>query len=253
MTVEEIKQAYPFLYETHMHTKEASACATRCGSDMADAYKAYGYAGVIVTDHNWGGNTCIPRDLPWEEWIEKFFEGYRNTKARGDEIGLDVFCGYEAGYGGPEFLIYGVTPEWMAKHPELKTLPVGDLRKVINEGGGMVIQAHPFREEWYIDEVRIYPNDVEGVEIVNATHSNTRSHSHNNPEFDTKAIALAKEYNHLTTGGSDMHSTDLFGGGMAFPTKLESIQDFISRVRNRDDYVITNGEHWYTRTGDLII
>ena len=72
MTVEEIKAKYPFLYETHMHTKEASACARCSGDEMARAYKEAGYAGVIVTDHNWGGNTCVDRSLPWEEIDNRF-------------------------------------------------------------------------------------------------------------------------------------------------------------------------------------
>ena len=41
---------YPYLYETHMHTSQASACARQPGAAMAKAAKDAGYAGVIVTD-----------------------------------------------------------------------------------------------------------------------------------------------------------------------------------------------------------
>ena len=40
-----------YVYETHMHTSEASACAGSTGTQMARAYKAAGYTGIIVTDH----------------------------------------------------------------------------------------------------------------------------------------------------------------------------------------------------------
>lgn len=40
-----------YLYETHMHTSEASACAGSTGAQMARAYKEAGYTGIIVTDH----------------------------------------------------------------------------------------------------------------------------------------------------------------------------------------------------------
>ena len=68
---------------------------------------------IIVTDHNWGGNTAVNRYLPWKEWVGQFAEGYEDAKRAGDEVGLDVFFGYEAGYRGTEFLIYGVDKEFM--------------------------------------------------------------------------------------------------------------------------------------------
>ncbi len=253
MTVEEIKAKYPYLYETHLHTNEASACAQNSGAEMARAHKEAGYTGIIVTDHNWNGYTCVDRELPWSEWIDKFFMGYKNAKAEGDKIGLQVFCGYEAGYSGPEFLIYGLDPEWMKDHEELKNATPEEQYEIVKQGGGMVIQAHPYREEWYIEEIKLFPDVVDGCEAVNATHSNSRSKSHNNPEFDVRAIAYAKEHNFSTTAGSDIHSVNALCGGMAFPTKLLDIKDFINRVKNKEDYVLTNGEHWYTRTGDLII
>ena len=64
-----IRQTYPYLYETHLHTSESSACARCTGSEMARACKEYGYSGIFVTDHNWGGNTAIDRTLEWEEWV----------------------------------------------------------------------------------------------------------------------------------------------------------------------------------------
>lgn len=252
MTVEEIKAKYPFLYETHMHTKEASACARCSGDEMARAYKEAGYAGVIVTDHNWGGNTCVDRSLPWEEWLDLFFTGYDNAKKTGDEIGLQVFRGYEAGYGGPEFLIYGLEKEDMKKHPEIKTASPEEQYKLVKELGGMVIQAHPYREEWYIDKVRLFPDCVDGAETINATHSSSKSTSHNKPVFDERAVVYAKEHEFPQTAGSDQHSTFLFGGGVAFPTKLESIQDYIKRIINKEDYVLTNGEAWYDNQGNVI-
>ena len=58
---------------------------------MAVKYKEEGYTGIIVTDHFFNGNTTVPRDLPWEERVELFCKGYENAKAKGDEIGLDVY------------------------------------------------------------------------------------------------------------------------------------------------------------------
>ena len=60
-----LPKGYPYLYETHLHTSQGSACAVDTGKRMAEACKAAGYTGIIVTDHNWGGNTAVNRYLPW--------------------------------------------------------------------------------------------------------------------------------------------------------------------------------------------
>lgn len=253
MTVEEIKKKYPYLYETHMHTSESSACGKDKGRDMARAYKANGYTGVIVTDHNWGGNTATDRSLPWEEWLDKFFEGYREVKAEGDKIGLQVFQGYEAGYQGPEFLIYGFTTEDLKKHPELKTASIPEQLKIVHEFNGMVIQAHPFREASYIDIIKTYEDYVDGLEIINASHSNAHNGDRKRCICDERAIALRKETGLPGTAGSDQHSVEPFFGGVAFPTPLKDIHDYIYRIKNREDYCLTNGRQWYTKEGDLLL
>ena len=38
----------------------------------------------------------------------------------GDEIGLQVFFGWEETFDGQDFLIYGLDKEWMLKHPEME-------------------------------------------------------------------------------------------------------------------------------------
>ena len=78
-----VREQYPYLYETHLHTSEASACARNTGAEMARACREYGYTGIFVTDHNWGGNTAVDRALPWEEWVEGFAKGYEHAKAEG--------------------------------------------------------------------------------------------------------------------------------------------------------------------------
>lgn len=245
----EIVKEFPYVYETHMHTKEASACAKATAKEMVDAYKEYGYAGVIITDHAWYGNTAVNRNLPWEQWVKEFCKGYNHAKCQGDKIGLSVFFGYESNYQGTEFLVYGGTEEWMKEHKELKDATLEEQQRLVHEIGGMVIHAHPFREEPYIPNIRLYPNWVDGVEAVNASHSCHRSKAHNNPEFDVLAIAYAKA-NHLPmTAGSDMHATDLFGGGVAFSHPLESIHDYIKAILSGEEYLLTNGDYYFFKDG----
>ena len=243
---------YPYLYETHMHTSESSACARSTGREMAQAAKEAGYTGIIITDHNWYGNSCISAGLPWEEWIEQFCTGYEHAKDKGEEIGLDVFFGYESCYQGPEFLIYGVDKMWLKLHPEIKDASIKEQHELIRKAEGMVIHAHPYREEWYIPKIRLFPEDVDGVEGINATHSSPLSLSHNNPDFDKRAIAYANEHRLPISAGSDIHTTDLLGGGVAFKRKLKSIRDYCQVILSGEDYLLTNGAAWFDSKGKEI-
>lgn len=245
-------EEYPYLYETHLHTSEASACAISSGAEMAAACKQAGYTGIIVTNHNWNGNHCIEEDLPWEQWVRAYARGYEEAKRWGDEHGLAVFFGYESNYSGTEFLVYGVDAAWLISHPQIRTATIEQQYAWIHEAGGLVIHAHPFRKEPYIPEIRLFPEYVDGVEGVNATHSSPLSHSHNDPFFDTKAIAYSRQYQLPLTAGSDVHSCDLFGGGMAFKRELHDITDYCNAIRSGEDYILTNGAVWYDREGNVL-
>lgn len=247
--IQDYRREYPYLYETHLHTREGSACARSGGADMAKACKAAGYTGIFVTDHNWGGNTAVNRRLPWENFMKQFIKGFEVARRKGEQIGLDVFYGWEAGYHGTEFLIYGLSPEWMLSHPQLREASVEEQLALVHEGGGIVVHAHPFREEYYIPQIRLFPAYVDGVEGINGTHSNSRSHSHNNKTFDKKAMDYARKHDLPMTAGSDIHTVNLLGAGMAFKRRLRDGRDFAEAVKNREDYLLTNGEDWFDQNG----
>lgn len=215
-----------FLYETHMHTREASLCSGASGREMARVYAAAGYTGIIITNHFFYGNTCVDRSLPWSDWVEGYCKGYENAKEEGDRLGLQVFFGWESGYGGPEFLVYGLDKQWLLDHPEIKDATVEEQLQLVHADGGIISQAHPFREASYIQGIKLYPEYVDAVEILNA--------SHKNPSFNEKARAYAQEYNLPVTAGSDQHHTNMIGGGMVFPRKLTDIHDFANAVMNRE-------------------
>lgn len=230
-----------YLYETHMHTSEASACARCTGAEMARAYKEAGYTGIIITDHFFYGNTAVDRRLPWEEWVNRFCVGYENAKAEGDKIGLQVFFGWESGYQGTEFLIYGLDKEWLLAHPQIVHASVEEQFTLVHEGGGIVSHAHPFREEDYIPEIRLFPEYVDAVEGVNAMHSSKASDAHKNPLFNERALIYGREHGLPFTAGSDQHSTFMIGGGMVFPRKLADIHDFTQAVLNREAVKLLDG------------
>ncbi len=219
-----------FLYETHLHTSQGSACAENTGAEMAAAAKDYGYSGIIVTDHFYYGNTSVDKSLGWEAWVNKFCLGYEDAKKKGDEIGLDVFFGWESGYDGTEFLIYGLDKQWLLEHEELKDASVAEQYRLVKEYGGIVIQAHPFREASYIPEIRLFPEDVDGCEVLNISNGMKMFNKPYECIQDEKAYEYAKEHNFIMTAGSDVHSVRMLGSGMGFDKRLDSINDFINEI-----------------------
>lgn len=237
---------YPYLYETHLHTNVASACGQATPEEMAIACKEYGYTGIIVTDHNWGGNTCVDKSLSWEEHIDKYCLSYERAKAKGDEIGLQVFFGLEAGFDATEFLIYGLTKDYLKVHPEYRNATVEEQYEIVHNGGGIVIHAHPYREEFYIPEIRLFPDYIDGVEGVNATHVSPLGKAQGkNGIFDERARKYAKDLGLPMTAGSDIHSTVLFGGGIRTKKKLSDINDFTKLILSGKDYILWDGEKAY--------
>lgn len=244
---------YPYLYETHLHTSQGSACAHNTGYEMAKAAHEFGYAGIIVTDHNWGGNTAVDRGLPWEDWVYRFAEGYRDARRYADEYdNFDVFFGYEAGFNATEFLIYGISPEWMAAHPQLREMNLEEHLRFVRNAGGMAIHAHPFREERYIPQIRLFPELVDGVESVNANHSCSRRLSRHREEYDQRAIAYAREHSLFMSAGSDMHSHQLLGGGVALKHRLHSIEDFCNVIQTKQDHLLCNGDAFFDAQGVIL-
>ncbi|MCR4748946.1 MAG: PHP domain-containing protein [Lachnospiraceae bacterium] len=222
-------EAGKYVYETHLHTKLGSACGKNTGKEMAIAHKEAGYAGIIVTDHFFYGNTAVDRSLPWQDWVHAYCAGYRDAKKISKEIDLDVFFGWESGYHGPEFLIYGLDEEWLMKHPEIRDATVEEQYKLVHESGGVVFQAHPYREEDYIPEVKLYPEWVDGVEVFNGSNKLTDGRD----LYNERAAEYALKYDFPTTCGSDIHCDEPIMSGMAFDRRLTDIHDFINMVMSR--------------------
>ena len=224
-----------YRYEPHMHTFEASGCGRSTGAEMAEMHKAKGYDGIIVTDHFFNGNSAVPYDLPWEEKIDLFCKGYENAKARGDEIGLKVFFGWEFTYAGADFLTYGLDKAWLKKHPEIMDMKIYDYCDFVAECGGFIVHAHPFRQYNYIKKITLIPDNVGAVEIINSSHFDEK--------MNDRAKWYAESFDLPVTAGSDSHDAkNLLGGGISVEKPFETIFDYIEAVKTRSIAKLHNKE-----------
>ncbi|HCC37817.1 MAG TPA: histidinol-phosphatase [Treponema sp.] len=218
-----------YLYETHLHTIPASACAASPGADYIRVYQDLGYTGIIVTDHFCGGNTAIPQNLPWREWINRFCQGYEDAKEEGDRQGFDVFFGWEETFdGGDDYLIYGLDKAWLLEHPEARNWTRGEQYRAVKEAGGCVVQAHPFRQHFYIDRVILSTGCVDAVEVANA--------GNNEQSYDALAMRYARRLGLPVTAGSDIHvaeqARERYTFGIYLDKKLNNIGDFVTAIRD---------------------
>lgn len=211
-----------FRVETHLHTAEGSACGRIGGAEQARARRADGYDAIVVTDHFFRGNSRPARNQPWADYVNAFCSGYEHAKEEGGRIGLAVFFGWEENYGGAEFLIYGLDKAWLLAHPEMIRWTPEEQYRAVSAAGGLVIQAHPFREREYIKGIHLYPRDCDGVEGVNISQP---------WEQNQRAIDYARSFGLPMTAGSDIHGAEPLMGGMVFDRPLASVRDFMDAVR----------------------
>ena len=215
----------PFLYETHMHTCQGSACGESTGKEQARFYREQGFTGIIITDHFFGGNTAVNRALPWEERIDLFWRGYEDAKEEGDRIGLDVFFGLEQNFAGDEYLVYGLDKAYMKAHPEMEKWTRRQQLEEVHRAGGCVIQAHPFRIRHYMDRIRLGELFCDGIEAANYG---------NDPLDDARAWRYGMEKGMVMTAGSDCHrapAKELFG--VVLEKRLTSIRDYVKIIMEK--------------------
>lgn len=212
-----------YLYETHLHTVPVSRCAHTDVRAALGFYKELGYAGVFITNHFIDGNINIDPSEPYEKRINFYFSDYEEGVKIGKEIGLDVFCGVEMSYGGTDFLVYGLDKQWYLDRPEIEQMEKSALLTLMNECGALLIQAHPFREDPYIDHIRLYPRHVHGVETFNANRKD---------DVNEMAELYAKHYGLPAFAGSDNHGAGYPGyrprlGGIQTETRIASEAEFV--------------------------
>lgn len=222
-----------YRYETHLHTSIGSACSSFSPEEIVEKYTCLGYAGVFVTDHFFNNSSNrVPESLPWRERVKAFMQGCRAVKAAAEGTGLDVFFGFEYSYYGTDFLVYGPEEDWLASHPECLQLSTREFCKLARRDGSLVVQAHPYREAFYIDHIRLFPSDVDGMEVVNACRDE---------RTNRLAGILADEYGLIKFAGSDIHGKGQKAlAGMEFETKITSGKEFAARVlRGEGKFFVT--------------
>jgi predicted metal-dependent phosphoesterase TrpH len=164
--------------------------------------------------------------------VDAYRQDYLRGLAYAREWDFDLLFGLEEHVGdGREILIYGITPDLIAAHPELKTPDPLRYAEIVHAAGGLVYQARPYRNAPWI--IRPEPLDcldkLDGIEVYNAG---------NRPEWNEPAQRLAEERGLACVAGSDGHGTDTAGrAGIAARERIRTNEDLV-RVLKSGAYTI---------------
>ena len=233
-----------YRYETHLHTSQASRCGRSTGAEHVRYFHQLGYDGIFVTDHFFGGNCSVPRQLPWQERIRLFCMGYEDARQEGERIGLKVFFAWEETKQGDDYLIYGLSPEWLMSHPEIEGCSRRAQLDMVHAAGGCVVQAHPFRQRDYIPRVLLGYRFADAVEVANAG---------NHPEEDVCARRYATHFGLMSTCGSDIHlsaeGVPTWGIGLEKP--LNCAKDYVRTILEQQPLTVLCPESRFERLPDM--
>lgn len=235
-----------YLYETHMHTCQASACGVSTGAEHARFYHAMGYQGIIITDHFFGGNTAAPRTGSWADRVHAFASGFEDAWNEGQRIGLDVFFGWEQGYQGDEYLIYGPDVQWLLDHPEIETCTRREQLQLVHEAGGAVVQAHPFRFRPYLSQINVGLDYCDGVEVANMG---------NYQLSDYYAHIYAQQYGKTMICGSDNHRSaeGCPLSTIALEKPICDLKELAALIRSNQGISLHVDEHRFDRPDDIVL
>jgi hypothetical protein len=165
--------------------------------------------------------------LPWREFVNQFCRGCEDARTEGVRQGLDVFFGWEETFDGDDYLVYGLDREWLLEHPESAHWSRREQYRAVREAGGCVVQAHPFRQHYYIHQITLAPNLIDGIEAANG--------GNHEQSYDALAKRYAKKLGLPVTAGSDIHEIGQVEArgvfGVYLDKKMETIADYVAAIK----------------------
>ncbi|MBE6771876.1 MAG: PHP domain-containing protein [Ruminococcaceae bacterium] len=209
-----------YLFDTHIHTKEASSCSRVWAADIVKRYKELGYDGLCITDH-FSASQFARHGSTYEEQVQTYLSGYRAAKEFEDE-NFHIILGMELRFleNENDYLVYGFDEEFVLNNDLTQYNNPEEFRPVIEANNLIMFQAHPFR----IGMAVINPELLDGVEVYNG-------HGDHNSSNDV-AYKWAEKYNLRKLSGSDFHgNTSMEPGGVYFDEYLTDSKQVAKALR----------------------
>lgn len=204
--------------EPHLHISPVSVCARMDAETAAERYAKCGFDGVVLTNH-YSRSYIDTHSATERAWRELYLENYYNFREVAAKYGLEVFLGAEVTLQAfyiplyrkwwsdefieknfADYLLYGVTEEFLRQTPMLCDLTIEDLRAECDKYGVLLVQAHPYRAEQQHSLKNL--EYLDGLEINGNVNFPSGAH-------EEDILRLARERNFIVTCGGDTHATDV--------------------------------------------
>ncbi|MDY6967054.1 MAG: PHP domain-containing protein [Spirochaetota bacterium] len=201
------------IIDMHIHTIPASQCSEITPVELIEEAISIGLDGICLTEH----------DKIWDsEEIRKLSE----------EHNFLVLGGVEITSMDGDILVFGLDKECEG------IVSINELRKKVDEVGGVMIAAHPFRGAFIegkdfsipglslsVEEAskKPYLKQMDTIEAINGENSDIEN------EF---TMNVCNMLNLKGTGGSDAHTLQEVGRSVTiFENRIENVQDLIRELK----------------------
>ena len=216
--------------ELHAHTCEVSPCADFTAPELAEIYLRAGYRTVVITNH-YTQPIIEEHEGSWKEKMDWFVSPIRLMKeAVGDKMDVLLGCELRFAENNNDYLIFGITPDFLYEHPELYRMSLRTFSELAHEQGLLIVQAHPFRNGMKI----MKPEYLDGYEVFNG---HPKHHARN-----FLAEPYAESYGKIKTSGSDFHHpTSETAGGILTETPVASMEQLVALLHSGDYTLLCEG------------
>ena len=218
------------LIDPHCHCAPLSKCAIIDGKRAININKAAGINGMVLTNH-FDPYHLLENETK-EEFAKRYVDCYYENKKYADSIGFDLFFGIEVtliNEGWVHILLFGLEPDFVFKHNNLYELSLSELRQIVLENNGMMIQAHPFRNN--VNQL-VNTKYIDGVEANCAINFE----GHHIDEI----IQVANDNNITVVAGGDYHgNTYKTRVGTYVPRSIKTSQELKNYLLGRKEVFIS--------------
>ncbi len=188
-----------FKTELHCHCAPVSTCADITPEAVVEKMLRCGYTSAVLTNHLshatfFGAKTNYTGTGDWQEMLDFYFEGVHALR-RAANGRLHVLWGVEICLYGTktDYLIHGPDEAFYRAHSDLLQTDIKTLSALVREAGGLLYQAHPFRNGMLVTN----PEWLDGIEVHNA-------HPGHDSRNDVAAL-WAEKFSLRGIAGSDLH------------------------------------------------
>lgn len=201
------------LIDMHAHSSSISRCCKITAEDAIKKTLETGMDGLVLTNHY---QKSYVSDGDYSGFAKRYMAECEQAELLGEKLGCKVFWGIEVTverYPKVHMLIYGVDKEFLLRHPMLFDYTQQQLYRAVKENGGVLIQAHPFRNGTSVLDTKY----LDGIEV--------NCHPKYESTHQAELFAIAEKEGLRVTCGGDFHNdTHRPCCGMYLPDDLQNSQ-----------------------------